>query len=178
MTVTATEIAGLFVVRDELHEDERGFFRQTWQASSLARAIGRPIAFRQNNHSRSRAGVIRGFHAEPLDKLVYVPRGTARCAVADIRPESPTFGLALTFLLGDEPGERIRLFISEGLANAFEALTECDYINDVTHEYVPGSARGIAWNDPTFGVPWTTATPILSPADASLPTLADLVPRA
>jgi dTDP-4-dehydrorhamnose 3,5-epimerase len=98
------------------------------------------------------------------------------CAIADVRPASATFGRALTFLLGDEPGERIRLFACEGLANAFAAITECDYINDVSREFVPGSTHGIAWNDPTLAVRWPSQAPSLSDADASLGTLRELFP--
>ena len=118
MPVEETAIAGLLVVRWDTHGDDRGFFRQTYQVAELTEALGREPVLRQGNHSRSQAGVLRGFHAEPWDKLVYVVRGTAFCAIADIRPASSTFGEVETFTLGDAPGERLRLFVSAGLANA------------------------------------------------------------
>jgi dTDP-4-dehydrorhamnose 3,5-epimerase-like enzyme len=60
VTVERTAIAGLFVVRWDTHGDERGFFRQTYQRSELEEALGRAPTFRQGNHSRSGAGVLRG----------------------------------------------------------------------------------------------------------------------
>jgi dTDP-4-dehydrorhamnose 3,5-epimerase len=111
--VEPTAIAGLLIVRWETHGDERGFFRQTYQIRELAEALGREPVLRQGNHSRSAPGVLRGFHAEPWDKLVYVVRGQAMAAIADIRPESPTFGEVATFHLGDSEAGRYRLFISE-----------------------------------------------------------------
>jgi dTDP-4-dehydrorhamnose 3,5-epimerase len=175
--VETTAIPGLLVVRSATLEDERGFFRQSYQRSELAEALGRVPEFRQANHSRSSAGVLRGFHAEPWDKLVYVASGTAFCAVADIRPDSPTFGDALTFVLGDPPGERVRLFLSSGLANSFHALTTCDYLYDVTEEFRPGVDKpAIAWDDPTLAVDWPDRAPLLSPADRANPTLRERFP--
>lgn len=177
MPVEPTQIAGLFVVRWDTHGDERGFFRQTYQRTELEQALGRAPTFRQGNHSRSGADVLRGFHAEPWDKLVYVVRGRAFCAIADIRPDSPTFGTAATFLLGDAPGERIRLYVTEGLANSFLTLEDTDYLYDVTDEFRPGIVKpSVAWDDDTLDVAWPVEQPLLSEADRHNPTLRELFP--
>ncbi|MEX1177184.1 MAG: dTDP-4-dehydrorhamnose 3,5-epimerase family protein [Nitriliruptor sp.] len=177
MPVEQTTIAGLFVVRWPTHDDPRGFFRQTYRADELAEALGREPALVQGNHSRSRAGALRGFHAEPWDKLVYVARGTAFCAVADVRPGSDTFGEVATFTLGDPPGERIRLFVAEGLANAFCALTDVDYLYDVGGYWGPDvDKRAVAWNDPDLAVDWPIADPAVSDADRDNPDLRDRFP--
>lgn len=176
MTVAATSIDGLFVVDWPQHDDERGFFRQTYQLSELADALGRDVTFRQGNHSRSAAGVLRGFHAEPWDKLVYVVRGVAFCVVADIRRTSPTFGKHESFWLGDPPdGRRQRLYISDGLANAFLAAGDepVDYLYDVTAQWRPGiDKRAVAWDDPDLAVQWPIPDPIVSEADRDNPPLA------
>ncbi len=175
--IEPTGIDGLFVVWFDTHGDERGFFRQTYQRSELAGALGREPSFAQGNHSRSAAGVVRGFHAEPWDKLVYVARGTAFCAVADIRAESRTFGETATFHLGDPPGERARLFIAEGLGNAFAALSEVDYLYDVSDEWRPDvDKRAVALDDPDLAVDWPVTDPVVSPADAANPTLRERFP--
>lgn len=176
MSVTPTAIAGLFVIDSQLIEDSRGFFRESYRLAELSQAVGRNVSFRQANHSRSKPGVIRGFHAEPWDKLIYVVRGTAFCAVADIRVESETYGTALTFMLGDEPGHRQRLFISRGLANAFQAIAETDYVNDVSEEFDQAGRHGIAWDDPTLSVAWPILPPTLSAQDSALPRLSS-IPR-
>lgn len=178
MPVESTKLPGLLVVRWQTFEDDRGFFRQTYQTRELAEALGRRVVLRQGNHSRSQPGVLRGFHAEPWDKLVYVVRGVAFAAVADIRPDSPTFGEVATFWLGDPPrGERIRLFIAEGLANSFCAAGDepCDYVYDVSEEWRPGIDKpSVAYNDPDLAVQWPVPAPILSGADRSNPTLREL----
>jgi dTDP-4-dehydrorhamnose 3,5-epimerase len=180
MTVERTDIEGLLVVRWPTHGDERGFFRQTYQIAELSEALGREPVLRQGNHSRSAPGVLRGFHAEPWDKLVYVVRGRALAAIADIRPESPTFGEARTFLLGEEtPDERIRVFISQGLANSFCTLGDgpTDYLYDVSDYWRPDIDKpSVAWDDPTLAVDWPVADPVLSDADQANPTLRELFP--
>jgi dTDP-4-dehydrorhamnose 3,5-epimerase len=172
MPVERTSIDGLLVVRWPTYDDERGFFRQTHQLAELTEALGREPRFVQSNHARSTAGVLRGFHAEPWDKLVYVARGTAFCAVADVRADSPTFGEVATFHLGDPPGDRTRLFVAEGLANAYQALTEVDYLYDVGAEWSADTPKwSVAWDDPDLDVPWPLDPPLLSAADACNPTL-------
>jgi dTDP-4-dehydrorhamnose 3,5-epimerase len=181
MSVATTDIDGLLVVHWDTHGDERGFFRQTYQVRELTEALGREPVLRQGNHSRSAPGVLRGFHAEPWDKLVYVVRGLAFAAIADIRPDSPTFGEARTFLLGDGPdGERIRLFISEGLANSFCTLGDgpTDYVYDVSDYWRPDIDKpAVAWDDPDLGVEWPIAEPTLSDADRANPPLRALHPE-
>lgn len=180
MPVDKTRIEGLFVIRWETFEDERGFFRQTYQLRELEEALGRSPVLRQGNHSRSAPGVLRGFHAEPWDKLVYVARGNAMAAIADIRPESGTFGEVETFHLGDPPaGERIRLFISEGLANSFCTYGEweVDYLYDVSDYWRAGIVKPtLAWNDPDLGVSWPVEEPLVSDADRANPSLRELFP--
>jgi len=172
LPVETTAIAGLLVVRWDTHGDDRGFLRQTYQHDELRTALGREVALRQGNHARSGAGVLRGFHAEPWEKLVYVVRGVPFCAIADIRPDSATF------TVGDPPGERIRLWVGEGLANAYCTLTDLDYLYDVTAEYDPeADKRAVAWDDPDLAVSWPVETPELSEADRRNPTLRERFPE-
>ncbi|HVM14089.1 MAG TPA: dTDP-4-dehydrorhamnose 3,5-epimerase family protein [Egibacteraceae bacterium] len=181
MSAERTVIDGLVVVRWPTHGDERGFFRQTYQVREIAEVLGREPVLRQGNHSHSAPGVLRGFHAEPWDKLVYVVRGYALAAIADIRPDSPTFGEALTFRLGEPPdGERLRLFIAEGLANSFLTMgTEpVDYLYDVSDYWRPDIDKpAVAWDDPDLGVPWPLTDPVLSDADRQNPSLRELFPE-
>lgn len=176
MSVKRTDLEGLLIVSWDRVEDERGFFKQTYQHGELTQALGREPRLRQGNHSRSQSGVLRGFHIEPWDKLVYVPRGLATCVVADVRPNSPTFGRTASFLLGDSPGRMDRLFIHRGLANAFYCHVETDYLNDVSEEFDPSGRTGVAWNDRHLNVSWPNVNPILSEADRSQPSLKELFP--
>lgn len=178
MTVEHTAIDGLLVIRQDTHGDDRGFFRQTWQASDLDAALDHPPRFVQGNHARSAPGVLRGFHAEPWDKMVYVTRGRVLAVIADIRPDSDTFGSTASFELGDG-SDRVRLFVSEGLGNGYCVVGDepADYVYDVTDEYRPGvDKRAIAWDDPHLDVEWPVLDPILSDDDRDAPTLRQRFP--
>lgn len=180
MPVETTTIEGLLVVRFDTHQDDRGFFRQTHQLRELEDALGRPVRIVQANHARSGRDVVRGFHAEPWDKLLYVARGVVLAAVADIRPESTTFGQVVTFRLGDPPlGERLRLFVAEGLANAYGVIEgPADYLYDVSEEWRPGIDKlAIAWDDPDLAVAWPIERPVLSDEDRRNPTLRERFPE-
>lgn len=176
MPVHKTSIDGLFVISWESFGDDRGFFRQTYQHDEITAAIGRELRMRQGNHSRSAARVLRGFHTEPWDKLIYVVRGLATCVVADVRKDSSTFGKTESFLLGDGVGRRDRIFVSQGLANAFYCHSETDYLNDVSELFDPADRSGVRWNDPTLNVAWPDPQPILSQQDSQQPLLSELFP--
>jgi hypothetical protein len=51
-----------------------------------------------------------------------------------------TFGRTQAFVLGDPPGERLRLFISQGLRNAFYCHNDVDYFNEIS-EATLGAGR-------------------------------------
>ncbi|MFA9446888.1 dTDP-4-dehydrorhamnose 3,5-epimerase family protein [Egicoccus sp. AB-alg6-2] len=180
MPVQRTAIEGLLVLRFEPATDERGFFRQAFQLGELEDALGREVRLRQGNHARSAPGVIRGFHAEPWDKLVHVTRGTVLAAVADIRPDHGTFGEVATFLLGDHPGEQAALFVAEGLANAYGVRGDepADYVYEVSREWAAtADKRAVAWDDPDLAVDWGIEVPAVSAADRANPTLRQRFPH-
>jgi dTDP-4-dehydrorhamnose 3,5-epimerase len=177
MKIKKTMISGLLTLEPDIIEDPRGFFLESYKASEFEKAMGRPHVFAQANHSRSQANTLRGFRKEGWDKLIYVTRGTALCVVVDSRLNSPTFGTHQKFILGDKPGQRKRIFVSEGLSNAFYCFDEVDYVNDVSGEYDPTARAGFQWNDPTIAIEWPTNEPLLSETDKDLPFFNDLFPN-
>jgi dTDP-4-dehydrorhamnose 3,5-epimerase len=175
MPVRRGRLAGLLIIERPTMGDERGFFRESFRMNELDEARGEPTLFVQENHSRSQRGVLRGLHPENWDKLVYVPHGEVFTALADVRPDSPTFGLIDTFQLGET--NRCKLFIPRGLAHGFCVLSdEADYIYQVTAYYDGTDTRAVAWNDPDLAVPWPISDPILSERDKTAPTMRDLFP--
>jgi dTDP-4-dehydrorhamnose 3,5-epimerase len=175
MTFWPGSIHGLWIFERPDHKDERGFFREAFRASELEEAIGKQMRFVQMNHSRSVRGVLRGLHAENWEKLVYVPHGEVFTAVADIRPESLTFGQVQSFRLGSDNG--LTLFLPRGVAHGYCVLSNsADYMYQVTEYYDGSDTRAIAWDDPDLGVSWPLAEPILSERDLHNPTLRELFP--
>ena len=155
-------IDGVLETRVEVHADDRGSFAEIMRSSRF------PQTFSQSNHSRSRHGVLRGlhYHVHQAD-LWYVVAGRAQVALADLR--SPKEARVWTLTLSAE--EPTTLYIPEGVAHGFLALTDVDLIYWVTRDYDASDEHGIAWNDPTLGIQWKRSDPVLSPRDSNNPVL-------
>lgn len=167
------KLDGVVIFERPTHADERGFFHEAFRAVELEEALGRHITFVQINHSRSRRSVLRGLHAENWEKLVYVPTGQVFTALADLRPESATFGHVETFCLGE--GNRSAIFIPRGLAHGYFVMSEsADYLYQVTAYYDGSDTRAVAWDDPDLAVPWPDSQPILSERDQGNPMFREL----
>jgi dTDP-4-dehydrorhamnose 3,5-epimerase len=155
------------------YKDERGLFMETFKRYEFAEH-GIPQVFAQDNYSYSVERVLRGLHyqAQPKaqGKLVMVLRGHIYDVAVDIRPDSPTLGKWVGVELSEE--NHRMLYIPTGFAHGFCVLgKEACVSYKVTEEYAPELDRGIIWSDPEIAIRWPIAEPILSPKDACLPTL-------
>jgi dTDP-4-dehydrorhamnose 3,5-epimerase len=171
-----TRLAGLALVQPETFADERGFFLESYSRRDLEQ-IGITSDFVQDNHSRSVRATVRGLHFQigrGQAKLVRAARGRIWDVVVDIRAESPTFGEWEAFELDDV--EQWQLYVPVGFAHGFCAISEiADVCYKVSAYYDPATERGIAWDDPTIGIPWPTTEPMLSDRDRRNPTLAEAI---
>jgi len=174
--ITQTELPGVVIIEPKAFGDERGFFLETFQAERYASEAGISSRFVQDNHSRSRRGVLRGLHAQkqqPQGKLVRAARGEIFDVAADIDPRSPTFGRWVGVTLSDT--NHRQLWIPPGYAHGFVVLSEiADFEYKCTDYYHPQSETGVIWNDPDLAIDWPIAEPTLSEKDKRLPTLASL----
>ena len=172
--IQPTEIPGLLVYERETFPDERGFFREVVELRDVEKVLGKKIAITQWNHSRSVPNVIRGFHAEPWEKIIYVSKGNALSVLVDLRIDSPAFGKTIKFTLNDQ--ERKTLYIPNGVGNSFCNVgdTDMEYMYMVTDYYAGKPTPAVAWNDPMlmkqFGG-WPIKEPIIGEKDQHHPTL-------
>ncbi|MCB0912046.1 MAG: sugar nucleotide-binding protein [Propionibacteriaceae bacterium] len=178
LTVRATEIPGLLVLDLPLHGDDRGWFKENWQRAKMT-ALGLPD-FGPVQHSiafNTLAGVTRGFHAEPWDKLVSIATGRIFGAWVDLR-EGEGFGRVVTVELGPETA----VFVPRGVANSYQTLdhgTVYSYL--VNEHWSPDSLAEYTYlnlADPTVAVAWPIplAEATISAADAGHPHLQDVRP--
>jgi dTDP-4-dehydrorhamnose 3,5-epimerase len=174
--VTATNLPGVMLIEPAVHGDERGFFVETFQAQRYLSEAGIELSFVQDNHSRSRRGVLRGLHLQtsrPQGKLVRVARGEVFDVAADIDPKSPTFGRWAGAVLSDR--NHHQLWIPPGYAHGFLVLSDvADFEYKCTDYYDANSEAGVIWNDPDLAIDWPNREPTLSAKDARLPRLAEL----
>jgi dTDP-4-dehydrorhamnose 3,5-epimerase len=172
-----TRLDGPVLLAPAVHGDERGFFIETFREETWS-AEGVDTAFVQDNHSRSRYGVIRGLHFQvdpPAAKLVRCARGAIADVLVDIRPRSATYGRWEAYELSDQ-NLRI-LYAPPGFAHGFAVLSEvADVLYKQSAEWTAHADRGIAVDDPGIGIEWPIppADRILSDRDRAAPRLADL----
>ncbi|HLI59490.1 MAG TPA: dTDP-4-dehydrorhamnose 3,5-epimerase [Solirubrobacteraceae bacterium] len=176
MQTLRTELDGPVLLAPTVHGDERGFFVETFRATALAE-LGVDCAFVQDNHSRSRRGVVRGMHFQPGQaKLVRCARGAILDVLVDIRPGSPQFGDWEAFELNDV--EHHQLYVPDGFAHGFCVLSElADVTYKVSTYYDPSIESGFSYADPEVGIEWPDADSLIgSERDRTAPTLGALAP--
>jgi dTDP-4-dehydrorhamnose 3,5-epimerase len=175
MKLRPAQIEGSWLAEIEPIGDDRGFFARIWDEAEFA-AVGVTIRNIQTNLSYNRhRGTIRGLHwqVQPYDetKLLRCTRGSVFDVAVDLRPDSPTFRQWQGVILSAE--DRNQVLVPAGCAHGYQALEDHAEVSyQVSHAYVPGSERGIRWNDPSIGIEWPiTEGVIVSPKDAAWPLL-------
>ncbi len=176
--VRHTAIPGLLIVDLVLHGDDRGWFKENWQREKMTQ-LGLPD-FGPVQHSVARnakAGVTRGFHAEPWDKLVSVASGRIFGAWVDLR-DGASFGTTVTLELGPETA----VFVPRGVANSYQTLVdETVYSYLVNDHWSPEKRLAYGYvnlADETLDVNWPIplSEATMSDADVAHPRLADVPP--
>ena len=183
MRLVQTAIPEVVIVEPAVFRDDRGWFSESWNQAGFnaaLRAIGQPPArpFVQDNHSCSKAGVLRGLHYQTAPhaqgKLVRVVRGAAFDVAVDIRQGSPTFGRWAGVLLN--ASNQRQLWIPEGFAHGFLALEDdTHFLYKTTDVYARDCERSLLWNDADIGIRWPLAAdmtaPLVATKDAAAPGL-------
>ena len=170
MNFVDTPIAGVKLIEPKVFGDDRGFFLESWNASTFAEA-GLDLTFVQDNHSASAAGVLRGMHFQverPQGKLVRVVAGAAFDVVVDLRKDSPTFGQWFGAELSAQ--NRRMLWAPPGMAHGFLSLQDgTQFLYKCTDFYAPALERSLLWDDPAVGIEWPLGevTPQLSAKDVA-----------
>ena len=170
MIVTTTDIDGVLILDPKVFGDSRGFFFESFNQRVFDAAVGRPVAFVQDNHSRRGRNVLRGLHYQverPQGKLVRVVAGSVFDVAVDIRRESPTFGRWVGVELSAE--NKRQLWIPPGLAHGFVVRSEsADFLYKTTDYWFPEHERCIRWDDPDLAIDWGLAEPpLVSTKDAA-----------
>jgi len=177
MNIIETALPGVLIVEPKVYGDARGFFLETFHKQRYEEAgiPGSGLEFVQDNHSRSRKGVLRGLHFQlenPQGKLVSAGTGAVFDVAADVNPDSPTFGKWVGVELTEE--NHRQLWIPPGYAHGFCVLSDvADFQYKCTAFYHHQSDSGVAWNDPDLAIDWPVDGPLLSERDMKLPKLAD-----
>jgi dTDP-4-dehydrorhamnose 3,5-epimerase len=154
---------GPVLLSPKVHGDERGFFMETFRQNEFEARCG-PYAFVQDNHSKSRRGVLRGMHYQltrPQGKLVRSVQGRVYDAAVDLRLSSPTFGKSFSAVLDDE--NRRMFWVPPGFAHGFLVLSdEAEFVYKCTEYYAPEDEYCLRHDDPALGIDWPLKTGALT----------------
>lgn len=170
MIFIATRLYGTFIVEPERAEDERGFFARTWDCDEFEtqglkhRLVQCSISF------NGKRGTVRGMHYQvaPYEeaRLVRCTLGAVYDVAIDLRPTSATFKQWIAVELTAE--NRRALYVPEGLAHGFQTLAhDTEVFYQVSEFYHPEYARGVRWDDTTFGIEWPLRPSVISSKDRS-----------
>ena len=157
MKVINTAIPDVKIIEPTVFGDDRGFFMETWNQKQFEELVtGKPTTFVQDNHSKSKKGILRGLHYQTENtqgKLVRVVSGEVFDVAVDIRRASPTYGQWVGEYLSAE--NKRQLWVPEGFAHGFYVTSdEAEFVYKCTNFYDPKSEVSIFWDDETLKVQW------------------------
>jgi len=171
MKIIDTKIPDVKIIEPDVFGDDRGFFMETWNQKEFEEKVtGKKILFVQDNHSKSKRGILRGLHYQTENtqgKLVRVISGEVFDVAVDIRKNSPTLGQWVGVYLSAE--NKKQLWVPEGFAHGFYVTSEsAEFVYKCTDYYNPNSEISILFNDKTIDINWplfNEQTPSLSDKD-------------
>ncbi len=175
MNIHETRLPGVVVVEPAVFRDDRGFLTEVWNRRRYAE-VGLEARFVQDNLSSSRRGVLRGLHYQwpaAQGKLVSVLHGEVFDVAVDIRAGSPTFGDWVGVTLSSRDNRQI--YVPPGFAHGFMVTSDTALVlYKCTDYYTPGDEGSIRWDDPSIGIAWPFADPMLARKDAAAPLLIEV----
>lgn len=169
MKVIPTAIPEVLLLEPQVYGDHRGFFMESFNHRVFADKLGIERTFVQDNHSRSKGGILRGLHYQiqaPQGKLLRVIQGEIFDVAVDLRRRSATFGQWVGAVLSAD--NHRQFWVPEGFAHGFYVLSDsADVLYKTTDYYAPEHERTILWNDPDLAIAWPLVepAPVLSAKD-------------
>ena len=155
MKYISTEIPYVKILEPQVFGDDRGFFMETFRASEFAKECSiKPLV--QDNHSKSKQGILRGLHYQTKQtqgKLVRVVSGEVFDVAVDLRMDSPTLGKWVGVYLSEK--NKRQLWVPEGFAHGFYVTSEeAEFVYKCTDYYEPSAEVSIRYDDPDIGIKW------------------------
>ena len=184
-------LEGPLLITPRVFGDERGFFYESWNEKTfqsalveagVAEAEAQALRFRQDNHSRSCGGVLRGLHyqllPEPQGKLVRCSVGEIMDVAVDLRRSSSTYGQWVSAELS--AANQQQLWVPVGFAHGFFTLSDVAEVQyKASGFWNRDCERSLRWNDPTLQLQWPVeragvSAPLVAAKDAEARFLAEL----
>ena len=161
MKIIKTKIKDLLILKTNIYEDKRGFFKEIFKEKIL----NKKFIFDCLSHSKK--NILRGLHMQlkkPQAKLITVVHGKILDIVVDLRKKSKTFGKIFKIEMSENSS--FSLYIPGGFAHGFLCISnECMIYYKSSNYRNTNSEKTIQWNDKKLKIKWPIKKPILSPKD-------------
>ena len=161
MKLIKTKIKDLVLVKTNIYNDRRGFFKEVEKNNVLKKK------FIFDCFSFSKKNTLRGLHLQTKNsqaKIITVVQGKILDVVVDLRKNSKTYGKYFSIKISHKSD--FSLFIPEGFAHGFMCLSKtCTVYYKCTNYRNKKSEKTIMWNDKTLNIKWPIKKPILSKKD-------------
>ena len=155
MKIVNTTIPDVKIIEPTVFGDARGFFMETFRDDWFRKHCA-DVTFVQDNHSRSKQGILRGLHYQlehTQGKLVRVTEGSVYDVAVDVRKGSSTYGQSVGVELTAE--NKKQLWVPAGFAHGFYVISEfADFNYKCTDYYHPESEVSIRYNDSQLNIQW------------------------
>lgn len=167
-------ISGVTFIYPDVYEDDRGFFIETYRREWFPNS--REMI--QGNRADRALGSVVGlhYHLHQADYW-YVPYGSCRIVLHDLRTDSPTEKNTLMIDVGKKENDRydhVGVYIPPGVAHGFSALSDMTITYMVDGYYNPNDELGVLWSDPGINADWGIENPTLSQRDLNNPSVSDI----
>ena len=186
LSASGQPVVGPLLITPQVFGDDRGFFYESWNerrfrqdliTAGVSAAEAESLQFHQDNHSRSRRGVLRGLHfqlpPEPQGKLVRCSSGSIFDVAVDLRCGSPSYGKWVGATLSAENHQQ--LWVPVGFAHGFLTMSEFAEVQyKATGFWSRDYERSLRWDDPELAIHWPVkiagvTEPLLALKDATAP---------
>ena len=180
MNIIDTNLIDCKVIQPQLHNDNRGYFFESYHQQKLNDSLGFEVNFIQDNESFSSKGVLRGLHYQTGNyaqaKLVRVIQGRVLDVAVDLRKDSSTFAQHFSIELSED--NKNQLFVPRGFAHGFIVLSDTAIFSyKCDNYYNKASEGGIRYDDPSLGIDWKLPKEdiLVSEKDLLLSTLSNVI---
>ena len=162
MKLIKTKIKDLLIIKTNIYNDNRGFFKEIEKLKLLKKK------FVFDCLSFSKKNTLRGLHFQRKKqqaKIITVAYGKILDVVVDLRKKSKTYGKHFSIEISQNSD--FSLFIPKGFAHGFMCLSKtCAVYYKCTNYRDKNSETTIKWNDETLNIKWPLKKPILSKKDS------------
>ena len=148
------DLTGAYLIKPFHATDERGGFIKDYNFDTF-KANGIEHDLKEVFYTVSKRGVIRAMHFQLVKqqaKLVRCVSGHVYDVIADLRPDSPTFGQWRGFHLTGE--NTLSLFVPEYFGHGYLVIEDSIVSYKCGEVFYAEGDSGIMYNDPDLNITW------------------------